>query len=92
LVIGLALGMVQKLKIFEGTAVSPLELVWNMKAPVLLGDSIRIRLTIESKRETSKPDRGIIARVYEVLNQKNVVVQSGSCPLLIKRRPQSSVA
>jgi acyl dehydratase len=87
LVIGLALGLVQKLGIFKGTGIAPLELTWIMKAPVLLGDTMRVRLTIASMRETSKPDRGIIGRTYEVLNQDNAVVQQGTCPMLVKRRP-----
>ncbi len=92
LIIGLALGEVQKLKIFEGTAISPLELNWTMKSPVLLGDAMRVRLTIESKRETSKPDRGVLVRRYEVLNDKDAVVHSGTCPLLIRRHNDTSNA
>jgi acyl dehydratase len=45
--------------------------------PVRSGDTLSARITIvESRRSQSKPDRGIIASVVEVINQNREVVMS----------------
>ena len=43
--------------------------------PVRPGDTLRVRLTVLSaKRSTSKPDRGVINQLLEVVNQNGDVV------------------
>ena len=45
--------------------------------PVRPGDAISIRVTIlETKRSSSKPDRGIVHSSIEVLNQKDEIVMT----------------
>lgn len=56
--------------------------------PVRPGDTLRMRVTIESARVSqSKPDRGIIRPFSEVLNQHGEVVLSMRPINLIRRRP-----
>jgi acyl dehydratase len=51
------------------------ELRWNL--PVRPGDTLSIRVTIlEATRSRSKPDRGIVQSLFEVLNQDRNVVMS----------------
>jgi acyl dehydratase len=51
------------------------ELRW--KKPVRAGDELSIRVTIlETKRSRSKPDRGIVYSLIEVMNQNRDVVMS----------------
>jgi acyl dehydratase len=51
------------------------ELRW--KKPVRAGDELSIRVTIlETKRSRSKPDRGIVYSLIEVMNQDRDVVMS----------------
>ena len=45
--------------------------------PVRPGDTLRMRVTVlEARRSKSKPDRGIVRSLVEVLNQDGVVVMS----------------
>jgi acyl dehydratase len=56
--------------------------------PVRPGDTLRMRVTIESARVSqSKPDRGIVRPFSEVLNQNNEVVLTMRPINLIRRRP-----
>jgi hypothetical protein len=55
--------------LFEGTALAFLGMTWEFHAPVCLGDAIRVKWWVGSKHPTSKPDRGIVVREMEVLNQ-----------------------
>ena len=51
------------------------ELRWNK--PVRAGDELSIRVTVmETKRSRSKPDRGIVHSLIEVMNQNDDVVMS----------------
>ena len=63
-----------------------LGLRWRFKGPIKIGDTIKVRLKVTSKKETSKPDRGIVTVQRAVLNQRGEVVQEGDTELMIERR------
>jgi acyl dehydratase len=51
------------------------ELRWNL--PVRPGDTLTVRVTVlEATRSRSKPDRGIVSSLFEVLNQDRKVAMS----------------
>jgi acyl dehydratase len=58
---------------------------WNYKftGPILIGDTVRIRVKIQSKRETKKPDRGVVVEYVTMRNQRDEVVQEGEHGLMI---------
>jgi acyl dehydratase len=56
-------------------------------APVLAGDTIRVAVTIADKRETKKPDRGIVTYTHTVTNQRGDVVLEAQVKRMIKRAP-----
>ena len=59
---------------------------WKFKGPIKIGDTIRVRARVTAKRETSKPDRGLITLERQVLNQRGEVVQEGETDLMVERR------
>jgi len=63
-----------------------LGLRWRFKAPIKIGDTIKVRLKVTDKRETSKPDRGIVVIQRSVLNQRGEVVQEGDTDIMVERR------
>ena len=66
-----------------------LGLSWAFRGPIRFGDTIHAILRITAKRETSKPDRGILVQAIQVLNQQGQVVQEGEFTSMLKRRPVS---
>ncbi len=66
------------------------ELRWFL--PVRPGDILTVRMTIlEATRSRSKPDRGIVVSLFEVLNQDRKVVMSAKGVNFIScRSPQSN--
>ena len=62
---------------------------WHLKfpAPVRSGDRVRLTITIKSKRESSRSERGHFDLLYELLNQEGDVVLSVLMAGLIARRP-----
>ena len=64
------------------------ELRWTR--PVRPGDSLRIRVSIlDARRSRSKPDRGIVWTLVEVLNQNQEVVMSLKAMNLLRCRVAS---
>jgi acyl dehydratase len=61
---------------------------WKFKAPIRIGDTIRVSARVLSKAET-KPDRGVVVLHRTVLNQRGEVVQEGETDLLVARRPDA---
>lgn len=67
-------------------AVASLGWDWKFSAPVFPGDAIRAVMRVAAKRQTSKPERGILTIDFSVLNQDGTVVQSGVNTLMVLRR------
>jgi len=62
------------------------ELRWLQ--PVRPGDTLSVRVTVEEARaSTSKPDRGVVRSLIEVLNQRNEPVMTTRAVNMIARRP-----
>ncbi len=79
-------GLISRLGIIEGTTIAFLGLEWSFRAPIVFGDTITARSRVADKRETSKPDRGIVIFSVELVNQRGEVVQEGKQTLLMRRR------
>lgn len=91
LILSIVTGLTARLGIFDGTIIAMLGINdWRFVGPVFVGDTIYVRMVIEDKRETSKADRGILVRSYEVLNQRDEVVQTGSMTLMIRRHREEN--
>lgn len=54
--------------------------------PVFIGDTIRVRVTINEKRAHKKPGHGIVSEGLEVLNQRNEIVMVCEHLLLVKSK------
>ena len=65
-----------------------LGLRWKFKAPIKVGDTIRLRARVLTKKETSHGDRGVITLERTVLNQRDEVVQEGETDVMVERRPR----
>lgn len=63
-----------------------LGLEWKFKGPIMIGDTVTVKVKITDKKETKNPERGIFVLKRELVNQKGEVVQEGETPLMIKRR------
>ena len=59
---------------------------WKFKAPIKIGDTIRLRARVQGKRDIGKPDRGLITLTRTVLNQRDEVVQEGETDLLVEKK------
>ncbi len=59
---------------------------WRMLLPVKHGDTVHMRSTVLDKRETSKPDRGVVTFERAFVNHRGEVVQRMKATFLYRRR------
>jgi acyl dehydratase len=78
-------GLVMQTGLIHGTGMSYLGSEIRIVAPVLEGDTLRVSVTITDKRETKKPDRGIVTYRHEVTNQRGELVLEATVKRMIKR-------
>lgn len=86
LVAAMATGMANWTGIFEGTTLALMEQRIRYKGAVKFGDTVRLQLEVVEKRETSKPDRGVVRFAARVLNQQDDMVIDGEWTLLMRRQ------
>ena len=79
-------GLGQTLGIFEGTTLVLMSQVFTYKAPVFFGDTIRLRLTVESTKPSSKGGKGTVVFSSDILKQDDTVVVAGSWTVLFRDR------
>ena len=79
-------GLGQTLGIFEGTTLALMSQTFNYKGPVFFGDTIRLRLTVESVKPSAKGGKGVVHFRSDILKQDDSVVVSGSWTVLFRDR------
>jgi len=89
LVYAIAAGLLFQLHLYDDTLVAFLGFE-NLRftKPVKIGDTIHAKVTVTEVTETSKPDRGVMKRLLQVINQNGDVVQEGIQAFLLHRKPQ----
>lgn len=87
LIYSIAAGLLFQLHLYDDTLIAFLGFdSLKFTKPVKIGDTIHVRIEVLEKRETSKPDRGVMKRLLQVLNQNDEVVQEGVQAFLLKNR------
>ena len=79
-------GLGQTLGIFEGTTLALMEQRFAYKAPMFFGDTIRLALTVESVKASSKGGKGVVHFKAEILKQDDTVAVDGSWTVLFRDR------
>ena len=79
-------GLGQTLGIFEGTTLALMGQTFQYKAPIFFGDTIRLRLTVESTKPSSKGGKGVVVFRSDILKQDDTVAVTGSWTVLFRDR------
>lgn len=88
LVYAIAAGLLFQLHLYDDTLIAFLGFE-NLRftKPVKIGDTIHAKVTVTEVTETSKPDRGVMKRLLQVINQRGEVVQEGIQAFLLHKKP-----
>lgn len=85
LTFALSEGLVIQTGMLHGTGMAFLGGDLRVLAPVLEGDTIRVEVEVVDKRETRKPDRGVVTYRHRVLNQRDELVLEIRLQRMIRR-------
>ncbi|WP_286793156.1 MaoC/PaaZ C-terminal domain-containing protein [Microbacterium sp. UBA3394] len=82
--VSIATGLLDRLGLFRESMAAMLEIEdWKFQRPIFIGDTLHLRLVIESTRLVSRGDRGIVRRRLELINQRGEVVQCGIITVMV---------
>ena len=87
LTLSYAVGQLYQLGFMERTVLAFRGLEMKFSLPVLIGDTIHVRLTVKEKKEMKRLGGGIISAEVRILNQDGKIVQSGTMELLLASKP-----
>ena len=85
LTFALAEGLIMQTGAIHGTGMAFLGGDLRIGGPVLQGDTIHVEVEVVDKRETKKPDRGIVTYQHRVRNQRGELVLETRVQRMIKR-------
>jgi acyl dehydratase len=85
LTFSLSEGLIMQTGLIHGTGMAWLGGEIRVVAPVLEGDTIRVEVEVVDKRETKKPDRGIVTYRHRVRNQRDELVMEARIQRMIRR-------
>jgi len=85
--LSVASGLAWQTGFVKGTAEAFIGLDWKFRAPIYIGDTIRLRAEVSKKKEISRLGGGFIIFSVTLLNQRDEVVQKGTWTLLVRSRP-----
>jgi acyl dehydratase len=85
----LTLGLIAATGIMRGTTIALLGGRARFLYGAYAGDTVQARFTISRKRPTRAPDRGLVWRQVELVNQDGAVVATFSFTALVRRLPRA---
>jgi acyl dehydratase len=86
LTVAMSTGMSNWTGIFAGTTIALVEQNIKYTGAVKFGDTVHLEMEVTEKKETSKPDRGIINIAAKMLNQGGQTVVDMKWTLMMKRK------
>ncbi len=85
--IGLAIGLLHGLGVFEGTAVAMLGISdWRFEKPLLIGTTLHLRLSVIETEPGRTGKTGRVGRQFELIDGAGEVVQRGRSDVLVRTR------
>jgi acyl dehydratase len=86
LVLSLATGLAERLGFMKDTVIAFMGLDWQFRNAVKIGDTIRLRASVEETRPMRRLGGGYVTFKVQILNQGDEVVQRGTWTVLVKSR------
>ncbi len=85
--LSIASGLAVQLGFIEETIIAFTGLEWRFVAPIRIGDTIRMRAQVSSRRPMPRLGGGVITFRVDVVNQRDEITQRGTWSMLVKSRP-----
>ena len=86
--LSIASGLSYQMGFMEGTVLAFTGLEWKFRAPIFIGDTIRVQSTVKKLRAMKAAGGGFVTFDVKVLNQDDAVTQKGEWTVLIASKPE----
>lgn len=84
--LSVASGLAWQTGLMAGTAEALIGMDWKFRAPIRIGDTIRVRMAATQKKEMPHLGGGFVTISAVLLNQQDEVVQKGTWTVLVRSR------
>lgn len=85
--LSIASGLAWQTGLMEGTTEAVVRIEWKFRAPILIGDTIKLQIEVRQKRQVRRLGGGFVTLMLTLVNQRDEVVQKGTWKLLIRSQP-----
>lgn len=86
--LSVATGLAVRLGFMEDTVIAFMEIgEWQFRAPIRIGDTIRLRASVQELRPMRRLGGGYVTFKVVLLNQRDETLQRGTWTVLMKSRP-----
>ena len=82
----IATGLAARLGMIDGTALAFRGLDWKFRRPIVVGDTVRLKIDVKGTRELKSAGGGIVTFAIVMENALGQVVQKGKWDILVKSR------
>lgn len=86
LVASIASGLAVQQGFIDGTTLAFRELTWKFTKPVLIGDTIQVKIKVIETKAMAQLGGGLVTFETRVVNQRDELVHKGEWRMLIKSR------
>ena len=90
LTVSYAVGQAYQLGFMEQTVLSFRGVEMKFSAPVYVGDTVHVELTVAELKEARRLGGGIVTMDVRIVNQDNKAVQKGRWTVLVSLRPDNA--
>jgi len=88
----IAYGLLDSLRLTDGTLLSVLRLGWNFFSPMKIGDTLHVKVSVQEKRDVAVEGGGVVTFQWETLNQRDELVHRCQWTVLVAHQPAQGSA
>lgn len=90
LCLSIASGLAYQMGFLDGTVLAFTSLDWKFRAPVFIGETIHVKITVTRRREMKAAGGGFVFFDVQVVNQDDKVTQKGEWNILVASKPETA--
>ncbi len=88
--LSIASGLAYQMGFLDGTVIAFTNLEWKFRAPVFIGDTLRVQVKVTKLREMRQTGGGFVTFDVKIVNQDDIVTQKGEWTILVASKPQAA--
>jgi acyl dehydratase len=85
--LSIASGLAYQMGFMEGTVIAFTGLEWKFRAPIFIGDTVRVQTKVTKLREMKAAGGGFVTLDVKLVNQDGTATQKGEWTVLVASKP-----